>query len=341
MVLGKFPQTFLATFFSFFLVWEIQTGRCIKTIETDDIVRSVAWSPNPKISLIAIASGQRLILLNPSVGDKMLTKKTDELLTEVPKVDTLENERIKTAVQWNLSEGDDYDAGFRIVINHFKALQQVTWHGRGDYFATVMPDGANRSAVIHQLSKRRSQFPFSKSKGLIQCVLFHPVKPCLFVAVSLNYTAIFLYDSSSNEIIFCFYFQAQKNIRIYDLVKQEMLKKLISNSKWISSMAIHPKGDNLLVSTYDKQMLWFDLDLSTKPYQTIRLHKNAVRNVAFHLRYPLFASASDDQSVIVSHGMVYKYVKVVDSFDFYNENQYEFCFTHYLHLFSVIYCKIH
>ena len=73
-------------------------------------------------------------------------------------------------------------------------------------------------------------------------------------------------------------------------------------------MAIHPKGDNLLVSTYDKKMLWFDLDLSTKPYQTIRLHKNAVRSSAFHLRYPLFASASDDQSVIVSHGMVYKYV---------------------------------
>lgn len=73
-------------------------------------------------------------------------------------------------------------------------------------------------------------------------------------------------------------------------------------------MAIHPKGDNLLVSTYDKKMLWFDLDLSTKPYQTIRLHKNAVRSVAYHLRYPLFASASDDQSVIVSHGMVYKYV---------------------------------
>lgn len=73
-------------------------------------------------------------------------------------------------------------------------------------------------------------------------------------------------------------------------------------------MAIHPKGDNLLVSTYDKKMLWFDLDLSTKPYQTIRLHKNAVRSVAYHLRYPLFASSSDDQSVIVSHGMVYKYV---------------------------------
>lgn len=55
-------------------------------------------------------------------------------------------------------------------------------------------------------------------------------------------------------------------------------------------------------------MLWFDLDLSTKPYKTLRLHSTAIRSVAFHKRYPLFASGSDDRALIVSHGMVYKYV---------------------------------
>lgn len=169
------------------IVWEIATGRCIKTIQSGDIVRSVAWCPNMKISLIAIASGQRLILLNPKVGDHMLSTRTDEILKEAPKIDLLENERIKTAVQWATSDGDEYkNTGFRLVITHFKPIKQVTWHGRGDYFATVMPEGANRSTLIHQLSKRRTQIPFSKSKGLVQCVLFHPVKPCLFVAVSTN-----------------------------------------------------------------------------------------------------------------------------------------------------------
>lgn len=133
--------------------------------------------------MIAIASGQRLILVNPKIGDKLLTKKTDEILTEAPIIDQLENERIKTAVQWSTASGDDYDVGFRLIITHFKSIKQVSWHGRGDYFATVMPEGANRSTLIHQLSKRRTQIPFAKSKGLIQCVLFHPVKPCLFVAV--------------------------------------------------------------------------------------------------------------------------------------------------------------
>lgn len=114
----------------------------------------------------------------------MLVRKTDEILIETPKIDLLESDRIKNAVQWNTAEGDDHDNGFRIIISHFKPIKQVTWHGRGDYFSTVMPEGANRSTLIHQLSKRRTQIPFAKSKGLIQCVLFHPVKPCLFVAVS-------------------------------------------------------------------------------------------------------------------------------------------------------------
>lgn len=37
-----------------------------------------------------------------------------------------------------------------------------------------------------------------------------------------------------------------------------------------------------------------------------RHHKAALRSVAFHPSYPLFASGSDDGSVIVCHGMVYK-----------------------------------
>jgi ribosome biogenesis protein ERB1 len=64
-------------------------------------------------------------------------------------------------------------------------------------------------------------------------------------------------------------------------------------------------GDNVIIGSYDLRLSWFDLDLSTKPYKTLRYHKKAIRSVAFHERYPLFASASDDGTVIVSHGMVY------------------------------------
>jgi hypothetical protein len=48
---------------------------------------------------------------------------------------------------------------------------------------------------------------------------------------------------------------------------QELTKKLMTGAKWISSIAIHPGGDNLLVGTFDKKVQWFDLDLSSMPYQ--------------------------------------------------------------------------
>ncbi|KAJ9594551.1 hypothetical protein L9F63_027466, partial [Diploptera punctata] len=151
-------------------VWEISTGRCVRTFP-----------------------------LAYCVDDLLICSRTDSMLDEAPKQDFEVPERVKAAVQWEQAE----------------EVKQVTWHGIGDYFATVMPEGQNRSVIIHQLSTRRSQLPFSKPKGLVQCVLFHPIRPFFFVAT-------------------------QKNIRVYDLTKQEMVKKLYSNSKWISSMAIHP-----------------------------------------------------------------------------------------------------
>ncbi len=53
-------------------------------------------------------------------------------------------------------------------------------------------------------------------------------------------------------------------------------------------------------------MAWYDMELSTKPYKALRYHTGAVRGAAFHRSYPLFASASDDGSVHVFHGMVYQ-----------------------------------
>jgi ribosome biogenesis protein ERB1 len=97
----------------------------------------------------------------------------------------------------------------------------------------------------------------------------------------------------------------QRYVRIYNLQKQALVKALQSNVKWISSMDVHPQGDNLLIGSYDRRVCWFDLDLSTRPYRTLRYHRQAVRGVAFHQRYPLFASCGDDGSLHVFHGMIY------------------------------------
>ena len=243
------------------------------------VVRSVAWCPNTALSLVAVAVDTKLFLINTGLGDKLVNARTDELLGEEPDNSGYQPPlRVSQAVKW--TGGEDGPPGSLVIINHFKSVKQVTWHAKGDYFATVMPDGANRSVMIHQLSKWRSQVPFSKSKGQVQCVLFHPIRPMLFVAT-------------------------QRHVRVYDLVKQELTKKLMSGAKWISSLAIHPGGDNVLTGTYDKKVQWYDLDLSTMPYQVLRYHTNAVRDVQYHRRYPLFASCGDDNNITVSHGMVY------------------------------------
>ncbi|KAJ8273377.1 hypothetical protein GJAV_G00100920 [Gymnothorax javanicus] len=257
-------------------LWEVSTARCMKTIEVGGAVKSIAWNPNPAICLVAVSFDQTVLLLNPGLGDKLICSATDQLISSYVEPE----EEKPQAVQWATAEGKDHEKGVRLIINHPKSVRQVTWHGKGDYLASVLPDNSNLQVLIHQISKRRSQNPFSKNKGLVQCVSFHPIRPYFFVAT-------------------------QRYVRIYNLIKQELTKKLMANCKWISSMAIHPGGDNVICGSYDSRLAWFDLDLSTKPYKVLRHHKKALRGVAFHKRYPLFASASDDGSVIVCHGMVY------------------------------------
>uniref|UniRef100_A0A3B5AL11 Ribosome biogenesis protein BOP1 n=1 Tax=Stegastes partitus TaxID=144197 RepID=A0A3B5AL11_9TELE len=248
--------------------WEVCSSRCMKTVQVGGAVKSVTWNPNPSICLLAVALDSVVLIVSPSLADKQVVSASERLLTGQQEEEPLEG----AGPVWCEAEGEELNQGIRLKIQHPKAVHQVTWHAKGDYLASVMPDhSSNMQVFIHQLSRRRSQNPFRKNKGLVQCVSFHPVRPYFFVAT-------------------------QRSVRIYNLVKQEMTKKLQANSKWISSMAVHPGGDHVICGSYDCRLSWFDLDLH---------HKRAVRGVAYHRSYPLFASASDDGSVIVCHGTVY------------------------------------
>ena len=172
------------------------------------------------------------------------------------------------------------DGAVLLRIEHPKEVSHVEWHSKGDYFVVAMPQGQSQSVYVHQMSKRRSQNPFKRAKGIIGSAMFHPTRPQLFVV-------------------------SQQSIRIYDLLKQNLVRKLSANCKWISSADIHPaSGDHVLIGSYDCRLNWFDLNLSPRPYRMIRPHQSAVRRVTFHKRYPLFASCSDDGSILVSHATV-------------------------------------
>lgn len=64
-------------------------------------------------------------------------------------------------------------------------------------------------------------------------------------------------------------------------------------------------GDHVIVGSYDRRLVWHDLDLSDRPYKTLRYHPRAIRSVAFSTRFPLFLSTSDDGTVQVFHATVY------------------------------------
>ncbi|KAL1767410.1 ribosome biogenesis protein BOP1 [Sigmodon hispidus] len=257
-------------------LWEVATARCMRTVLVGGVVRSIAWNPNPTICLVAAAMDDAVLLLNPALGDRLLVGSTDQLLDAFTPLE----EQALQAARWLEASEEERQKGLRLRICHSKPVTQVTWHGRGDYLAVVLSSPGHAQVLIHQLSRRRSQSPFRRSHGQVQCVAFHPTRPFLLVA-------------------------SQRSVRIYHLLRQELTKKLMPNCKWVSSLAVHPAGDNIICGSYDSKLVWFDLDLSTKPYKVLRHHKKALRAVAFHPRYPLFASGSDDGSVIVCHGMVY------------------------------------
>jgi len=113
----------------------------------------------------------------------------------------------------------------------------------GVFFADIL--AANKSVLIHQLSKHATQSPFRKVPGQVQRIQFHPHKPWFFAAT-------------------------QRYVRLYDLAGQTLVRTLQTGAKWISSMDVHPGGDNVLVGSYDKKLGWFDMDLGNKPYKTLR-----------------------------------------------------------------------
>eukprot|EP00241_Pyramimonas_parkeae_P017894 CAMPEP_0114284504 /NCGR_PEP_ID=MMETSP0059-20121206/4683_1 /TAXON_ID=36894 /ORGANISM="Pyramimonas parkeae, Strain CCMP726" /LENGTH=811 /DNA_ID=CAMNT_0001405329 /DNA_START=33 /DNA_END=2468 /DNA_ORIENTATION=- len=255
-------------------LWEVRTGRCRHVWELGAPVRSVAWCPNADARVLAVVLDKKLLLLPANVGGEAMQESTRTMLT--PQSEATQEGGL---ANWNLWQGDGGKFSGLEISTKFP-IKQVTWHHRGDYFATVAPTGGTASVLVHQISKQVSQNPFRKNKGRVVKVLFHPSKPFFFVAT-------------------------QNHVRIYNLAKQMLAKKLLAGTTSISSMAVHPGGDNLVIGASDKKLAWFDMDLSTKPYKTIQSHKNALQAVAFHKSYPLFASASDDATLHVFHGMVY------------------------------------
>jgi ribosome biogenesis protein ERB1 len=267
-------------------VWELLTGRQVWSVKlsSDEAVNVVRWRPGRDAVVLAAAAGDYLYLVIPAVIDPELDTASHDLLDAgwgyAANNGSTVTPAKQSAAPWSRPEKHLQEEGVVVKTTLRSTIKVINWHRRGEYFSTVSPSGQSSAVAIHTVSKHLTQFPFRKLKGLAQYAAFHPSKPIFFVAT-------------------------QRLIRSYDLSKQELLKIIQPGARWISSFDVHPGGDNLIVGSYDKRLLWHDLDLSLKPYKTLRYHQKAIRAVKFHAGgLPLFADASDDGTLQIFHGKV-------------------------------------
>lgn len=304
----------------FLRLWEIQTGRLLRSwnlsklvtsldpdnkdevaeTSTDELIKPltcIQWNPNSSHHCLLVAVGKCAVIVASGTGGVHDAELTEALLTASANIKTSHalNAKAAKAVRWISCEQKKVKSqekqpsisafageyfGPVCILQTNREMANLKWHRKGDYFVTVSPKAGTAAVLIHQLSKASSQQPFSKNKGEAQTACFHPSKPFLFVATTTD-------------------------VKVYHLVKQSMVKRLVSGCRWISDMDVHLTGDHVIIGSLDRRVVWFDLDLSSTPYKTLKYHERAVRSVGFHKRYPLMASSSDDGTVHVFHSTVY------------------------------------
>ncbi|KAL6933723.1 related to Ribosome biogenesis protein ERB1 [Hanseniaspora guilliermondii] len=297
-------------------VWEILTGREVYKVQLfdrsdedydDSKIEAVAWNPDDSTGILAIALGEQLLLIVPPVfgfekenngklkiengfGFSTFGNKTQS--SGVAGVDSDNedaNDQAATGkkkapvASWNKPTVAQQEKDIQISINCHKqdSIKKIDWHKKGDYLVTVQPNSGSTAILIHQLSKHMTQSPFGKSKGIIMDCKFHPFKPQIAIAT-------------------------QRVIRVYDLQEQALIKKLLTGAKWLSAIQFHPRGgDHIIATSFDKKLLWHDLDLGNLPYKTLRYHTKAIRQAGFHRSLPLFATCGDDGMIHIFHNNLY------------------------------------
>ena len=267
-------------------IWELLTGRQLWStkLSTEEAVAVVKWRPGKSSStILSAAVSEHVYLISPlslvtpedeGKGRAILDAGFGYSAAQV------NGTKKDTVGKWVRPAEKQQADGVLLRISVRSTVKVIDWHRRGEYFVTVSPQGQRSAIAMHTLSKHLTQLPFRRLKGLPQTAKFHPTKPLLFVAL-------------------------QQTVRCYDLSRQELVKTLQPGARWISCVDVHPGGDNVLVGSYDRRLLWHDMDLSSRPYKTLRYHGRAIRATRFHQGgQPLFADASDDGTVQVFHGKV-------------------------------------
>ena len=276
-------------------VWTIFPPRQVWMTDfgNDAPVNVVRWWPRSNAFILAVAAGDDIQLIVPLLAD--LTPELENASRAILDAGwSSARSDTKSITTWVRPSQAQQNENVLVTIPLEHTVKSLSFHSAGNHIVTVCPSSTVPSArhiAIHTINSHRTQYPFTKRPrggGPPQTAHFHPTKSILYVA-------------------------NQRVVRAYDLSKQELMKIIQPGARWISSFDVHPTSsatagsDNLLVASYDRRLLWMDLELSPRPYKILRYHQKAIRAARFHVntaRFPLFADGSDDGSIQIFHGQV-------------------------------------
>lgn len=147
------------------------------------------WSSDVKGGILGLCNENSLLLMNLDCIPQSCYQNNQISLEEAA---ASHKENKNQPLEWVFlsaeSKTEQYKQGVRIEIKFNSPVKFVSFHEKGDYFATVCPNAAQQNDIVfvHSLSKGSSQRPFNKTKPGIQKVCFHPNKPFLFVLGQKN-----------------------------------------------------------------------------------------------------------------------------------------------------------
>jgi len=257
-------------------IWEVSSGREFRCFKFSNSVKFV--ETNSRYPIVAVLIHTKIILFLESLLDDFTNLNLLQFNEHpIKRINCCVWKKVR--VYNVLPKHGGPNTNKALSIDTKNSLNRLAWHPKGDFFATTNFLTQTTSLLIHKLSINISQQPFNKHLGEIQDICFHPSRPYLIIAT-------------------------KQWLRMYNLSKQTLLKKMKATTANISSFDIHPDGNNILIGCYDSHVFWFDSNQSKRPFQNLRYHKKAVRTVRFHKKKPLCVTSGDDGFIYIFHSRV-------------------------------------
>jgi ribosome biogenesis protein ERB1 len=213
----------------FVFFWDVLTGKSIKKIDLEDHILTINY--NNTLNLVTVCGKERIYFILPPFLEKKIKKEITNLIdskikpliiaknqeeqneaddetesgddnkekdtneVKAKKEKKNQNGKNKKIYEWKIPKENSEKAknGIVFYIKWFDGvIKNSTWHNKGDYFSVLANNAGGKAQIyIHSLSRLVHQKPFSKIKGIINAVCFHPNKPHFIVATNSN---IFVYN---------------------------------------------------------------------------------------------------------------------------------------------------